>query len=118
MLKSQRMMDMATGVLERDGYVFPTANADYQITIRDRVVRATISGANTPTFTLPPVAEAVGLTITVSVDRADTAALTLEDYGSVDSFDWGGDYTLDADEDRITLYSDGRTWVVVDNQIA
>ena len=34
------------------------------------------------------------------------------------STDFGGDFTLDSDEDRLTLYSDGESWVIVENAIA
>jgi hypothetical protein len=72
------------------------------------------------TLSLPPVSEAKGRTYVFSVDSA-TAAVTLTDFGSAsfnDSINWEGDYTLDAAEDRIVLKSNGREWIVLENQIA
>lgn len=71
------------------------------------------------TVTLPPVHKAVGKIYTVHTPTigTDTNTCTLEDDNN-DSVDWNGDYTLDADNDRISLFSDGRCWWVIDNQIA
>ena len=88
------------------------------LTILQQVVR--IGNAFAFTLSLPSVAEAAGLTFTISVDSA-TAAVTLTDFGGAsynDSINWEGDYTLDAAEDRIVIHSNGREWTVLENQIA
>jgi len=103
---------------DRTLFYTPQEAESKQLTVRDQVVRITNSYA--VTLSLPPVAEAQGLTFTISVTSAD-AAVTLTDFGGTsfhDSINWEGDYTLDAAEDTIALYSDGRTWHVLDNQIA
>ncbi len=99
-------------------YTPEVADETKQLTTRDQLVR--ISNSKAAVVVLPPVSKAAGLTFTISVDSA-TAAITLTDFGGTsynDSINWEGDYTLDAAEDTIALYSDGRTWHVVDNQIA
>lgn len=65
-------------------------------------------------LTLPGVAAAAGITFTVKVVRSANA-LTLQDQD--DSEDWS-DLTLDADEDHVTLRSDGIRWSVIENGIA
>jgi hypothetical protein len=67
-------------------------------------------------ITLPAVAEAAGLLFTIMATIADAQAITLQDQD--DSDDYQGDWTLDADNDSIALYSDGRKWIVVNNEIA
>lgn len=100
-------------------YFYTALNTDaVQMTVRDRVVRITNDFAFT--LSLPSVAEAAGLTFSISTVNA-TAAVTLTDFGGTsynDSINWEGDYTLDAAEDTIILKSDGRTWHVLDEQIA
>lgn len=92
------------------------------INIRQTTTVITMTDASTGTAvaTLPSVAEAAGLTFTVHVVDA-AGGVTLTDFGGTsynDSADWDGDYTLDADNDKITLQSDGRRWSVLDNSIA
>lgn len=92
--------------------------AAVQMTVMNRVMRITNDFAFT--LSLPSVAEAAGLTFSISTVNA-TAAVTLTDFGGSsynDSINWEGDFTLDAAEDTISLYSDGRTWHQVDRQIA
>lgn len=87
------------------------------LALDERVVRAT---ANTATdnysITLPPVAQAAGLFFAVHATIADSKVITLQDQD--DSDDWDGDYTLDADNDGILLFSDGIRWWDISNQIA
>lgn len=91
---------------------------DTELSITDRTVVVGALSANI-TLTLPPVGEAIGKVFSVHTPTAgtDTQAVTLEDHYN-DSVDWNGDFTLDADDDRILLYSDGRAWHVLNNQIA
>jgi len=79
-------------------------------------------GTNTATATLilPPVADAKGKTYSIIVLDA-AGGVTLTDYPNAsynDSVNWDGDYTLDANNDKITLFCDGRRWTVVENAIA
>lgn len=93
-------------------------SGDKALDVFERVVIAdTSDGAIT--VTLPPVGEAVGKIFTIHAPTAGTDgnAVTLEDKNN-DSVNWPGDFTLDADNDRIALISDGRAWWVLDNQIA
>ena len=103
-----------------DRTLFHTAveSTNKQLTVRDQVVRVTNSYAIE--VILPSVAEAVGLTFTISVTSA-TAAITVTDFGGSsynDSVNWEGDFTLDAAEDTVTLQSDGRTWHVLEEEVA
>lgn len=93
--------------------VFKAAAAT--LTLDEQVVVCTVSsGTGSYSLTLPAVASAQGLTFTVKVIRSANA-LTLQDQD--DSEDWS-DLTLDADEDHVTLYSDGIRWSVIENGIA
>lgn len=69
----------------------------------------------TATLTLPLVAEAKGLTYDIIVHDA-AGGVTLQDQN--DSRSWDGDFTLDANDDKISLRSDGVRWIVVDNSIS
>ncbi len=90
--------------------------------IRQTTLIITMTDASTGTAvcSLPSVAEAAGLTFTII--GADVAGgITLTDFGGTsfnDSVDWDGDYTIDTNDDKITLMSDGRRWIVLDNGIA
>lgn len=86
------------------------------LTVGDRVVRADLSGTSAVTVTLPPVQEARGMIFTIHATIADTAALTVQDNDESEDFD--GDYTLDANGDALVLFSDGRKWFELANEIA
>lgn len=82
----------------------------------ETVVHASVTAATgNYTVTLPSVAEARGKVFFIHATRSANA-LTLTHAG--DSRNWGGDYTLDADNDGIALLSDGRKWWAICNQIA
>lgn len=66
-------------------------------------------------LTLPNVALAAGKFFSIHLVDANSKAVTLQDQN--ESVDWA-DKTLDADADGICLYSDGRKWWVVTNDIA
>ena len=92
-----------------DKYVAP--NADYQMTVRDYVLRPSadpVSGAIT--ITLPPVAEARGRFYSIIARDADgTNTITIEDMD--DSECWPGDLTMNGKCDRSFFYSDGFAWL-------
>lgn len=65
--------------------------------------------------TLPNVAEAAGRFFSLHVVDANSEAVTLQDQD--ESVDWSN-LTIDADADGVLLYSDGRKWWIVTNDIA
>jgi hypothetical protein len=65
-------------------------------------------------LTLPPVSEARGLIYTLYF-MTDGGDVTIQDQD--DSFDWS-DKTFAAADDSVALYSDGRKWYVIANEIA
>lgn len=86
------------------------------LTESQTVVEAT---ANTATdsyaITLPCVATAANMMLSVWANIANTKAITLQDQN--DSLDWT-DLTLDTDNDHVVLWSDGRRWHTMLNGIA
>ena len=66
-------------------------------------------------ITLPAVAEAEGCLFEFMATIANSQAVTVQDQD--DSDDWA-DLTLDTDNDYAAIYSDGRKWTIVDNEIA
>ncbi len=118
MERAQRVSGEILTLADKTYFYTPEDTSPVQLTTKQRVVR--IHNVKQFTLSLPSVAEAAGLTFTISVD-SNTAAVTLTDFGGTsyhDSVNWEGDFTLDAAEDRIVLKSDGREWIVVENQIA
>ena len=95
-----------------------TDGTAYQLNIRNQTV--VINNAVATVVALPSVAWAKNLTFTISVEN-DGNAITLTTYPNDtydDSESWGGDYTLDAEDDSITLKSTGSAWSVVSNDIS
>lgn len=92
--------------------------ATKELAVHEQIVVVGTTTGNI-TITLPAVGEAIGKLFSIHAPTigTDTNTITLEDKNN-DSIDWGGDYTLAADNDRILLFSDGRVWWVLDNQIA
>jgi hypothetical protein len=91
-----------------DKYVEPTD--DYQMTLRDYVVRpSATSGAIT--LTLPSVVESAGRFYSIVARAADeTNTITITDKG--DSESWS-DVTLNAVGTHKLLYGDGMFWHVL-----
>jgi hypothetical protein len=88
----------------------PTDTSAVQLTVRQQKV--IINNAFAFTISLPPVAEAKGLTYDITV-LTSTAAVTVSNYGystTGDSYGWT-DITLDAAGERTQLYSDGTRWI-------
>lgn len=67
---------------------------------------------------LPDVAAAIGRIYSIDLIGGETTACTLAPHRDSATAGWGGDYTLDANDDAIVLYSDGRRWHVLANNIA
>lgn len=64
---------------------------------------------------LPNPAEAKGIQYSFMMQVAGNAVVI---YDNDDSDSWGGDYTLDAANESVTLVSDGRRWIEVQKNIA
>ncbi len=79
------------------------------------VVITLSDGTNTATATatLPPVAKAKGQRVSIVGDDV-AGGITLQDQN--DSENWT-DLTIDTNADRVTLESNGRQWIVVENAI-
>jgi len=94
-----------------DKSVFP--NADYEMSVRDYVVRPSADETSGPiTITLPPVADAKGRFYSIVCRDADgTNTVTIQDQD--DSECWNGDFTMNGKCDALLLYSDGMFWHTV-----
>jgi len=94
-----------------DKSVFP--NADYEMSVRDYVVRPSADGdSGAITITLPPVADAKGKFYSIVCRNADaTNTVTIQDQD--DSECWNGDFTMNGKCDALLLYSDGMFWHTV-----
>ena len=95
----------------RDAIKFVTAAAT--LTPVDRVVEATATAAWA--ITLPPVSECAGQVYTIHAEISSSGAVTVQDQN--DSIDWT-DRLLDADLDGVCLFSDGRKWWVICNDVS
>ena len=104
---------------ETNHHVFITlTSAGYQIKPHENHLTINTITANGHVY-LPPVAQVAGETYVVYLVDDNSLVATLVDYGDLDSLDWiSSDFILAAAADNITLRSDGRKWIVVDNQIA
>jgi len=105
-----------------DKYLFYEPAVEGEVLyLTTRQQNVSITNTYAMTIVLPSVAEARKKKFVVSV-TATGPAVTLTDSPSIsysDSEDWGGDYTLDAADDSITLKSgNGRSWTVVSNDIS
>lgn len=74
----------------------------------DVLVVSTAAAAGT--LSLPDVGEAKGKTFTIMLRTAGNN-LVVQDHNSANAEDWT-DYTLDAANDNLCLYSNGRRWLV------
>jgi hypothetical protein len=95
-------------------FVMPVA--DYQMSVRDYVVRPLAGDATGPfTVTLPPVEQAAGRWYSIVAREADVNAnVTVEDHMD-DSECWEGDFVLDGQCDAVLCYSDGLKWTCITN---
>ena len=110
-------------VMSRDKTVFiePASATTRQLAVYEQVVRIDDSSYG-GTLILPPVCEAKGLTYDINVSSGSNdwviVAFTITEHGGTgypDSLDWSN-ITLTADEDSVSLRSNGRTWVVVESR--
>lgn len=94
-----------------------SGDTDVDLSVADQLVLLQGTTGNL-TINLPPAGKMVGKHVAVIAPDVGSNGntVTLADNG--DSYDWNGDYTLDADDDRILLYSDGFCWNAVVNNIA
>jgi hypothetical protein len=73
------------------------------------------------TLTMPPVDQCAGRHYSLYLVAGATTACTVQASGTsayADSDEWGGDYTMDAADDRILFYCDGRMFWEVNEDIA
>ena len=100
--------------------VAPTAGTVFWTTVATTDITKTLAlyettcivstAAAAGTLTLPDVGEAKGQTFTIMLRTAGNN-LTVQDESSANAEDWT-DYTLDAANDNLCLYSNGRRWLV------
>lgn len=95
----------------------PAVVAAVTLGLNNRFVRCTANTAtNNYSITLPPVAEAVGIKISIHATLiANSKAVTVQDQD--DSQDWS-DLTIDVTADGVLLFSDGMKWWHLANDIA
>ena len=84
------------------------------LAVYEQIVHVTTAGGAF-TLTMPNVTEAKGRTYSIHLVAGETTACTLTALGSLD---WPGDFTLDATNDRVVLYSDGARWSTVFTGVA
>lgn len=83
--------------------------ADATLRVGQSIVRGTANTANDSwTLTLPPVAQAIGLSIYIEATIANSKTITVQDNND----DAGlTDITLDADGEYVMLFSTGEAWI-------
>ena len=90
---------------------FHNPNADYEMTVRDYVLRPEADADSGPiTVNLPPVAEAKGRFYSIICRNADPVnTVTIADLD--DSECWLGDIVMNGKCDGGLFYSDGLAWI-------
>ena len=97
--------------------VASSTNTSDTLEVYEQFVRIdTNTNSQAFTLTLPPVSLAKGKFYAIAADVASGNAITIQDRD--DSEDWSDISTMDATDDAVLLYSDGKRWYVVDNEIA
>lgn len=96
----------------------------YQQNIMFRNALTSGNDANTTVY-MPNVTEARGRVYTFNcIEQAGDGKLIVATWGAnqvaaADEVeDWDGDFELVADDDHLTLYSNGTTWIALNNSIA
>jgi len=99
---------------EKTAYIIPIGIATQRLDLLDQIVEVT----NIYAFDLllPSVAEATNIMYKVTTMN-NGEPVTLKD-NLDDSVDWPGDFVLTLAGDSVSLRSNGKTWVVVSNEIA
>lgn len=104
------VQDMASCV---DQHVSITSDAtgtySYSLEPYERIVEVT-STLGVATITMPAVAECAGKLFSITALTGATNAVTVAAKATGESYDWPGDCALNADLDRVLLFSDGRRW--------
>ena len=100
---SERRNQQFVVTVGRDARTVAVTAAD-TLEVYEQNVLVTSTGAYA--ITLPPVSEARGLMYSIYF-VSDGGDVTIQDQD--DSFDWS-DMVMTANNDRVLLYSDGRTW--------
>lgn len=89
----------------------------YTATVDDSVIVASSAGGAF-TITLPAVANAEGMILTVIKDDAAANAVTLDGNGAETINGAATVATIDAQYDTITLYCDGTEWFIIAQKLA
>jgi hypothetical protein len=117
MERVQRQHSETNTYSDRCKFIVPTEATTEQLEIYDNVVRIDDSSYG-GTIILPSVAEAAGLIFDINVTSGSNdwviQAFSITGHGGSaypDSLDWAA-ITLTADEDSVSLRSNGRTWIV------
>ena len=94
-------------------------DSSYSLKVYEQVVEITTTAGAPNSFTiyLPSVAEAVGRFYSIRLaTRGDDEVVTIADLD--DSIGWADITNMDAEDDAVLLYSDGKKWWVVKNDIS
>lgn len=111
MLQFGKLEMIGGGVDERLKITTGAGDADAQTLYPYQQVVEVDSTLGTLTLSLPNVADARGRLYSITALKGATKTVTVQDQD--ESYDWAGDISLDADDDRVLLYSDGKRWWVL-----
>lgn len=93
-----------------------TGDADIQyLKVYQRVVDV-ISTAGTLDLRLPDVGAAAGLDYTITARNGSTKAVTVNQRSTNNSIDYPSAPSLNADNDRVVMRSDGKHWWIIEDQ--
>jgi len=108
------------GVVPEGGNLYIVAsstNTSDSLEVYEQFVRIdTDTNSQAFTLTLPPVSLAKGKIYSIAADVASGSAITIQDRD--DSEDWSDISTMDATDDAVLLYSDGKRWFTLSSEIA
>ena len=108
------------GVVPEGGNLYIVAsssNTSDSLEVYEQFVRVdTNTNSQAFTLTLPPVSLAKGKIYSIAMDLAGGSALKIQDRD--DSEDWSDITTMDATDDAVLLFSDGKRWFTLSSEIA
>ena len=108
------------GVVPEGGNLYIVAsssNTSDSLEVYEQFVRVdTNTNSQAFTLTLPPVSLAKGKIYAIAADVASGDAITIADHD--DSEDWTDISTMDATDDAVLLFSDGKRWFTLSSEIA
>lgn len=86
-----------------------TGSYSYSLAPYQRIVEVT-STLGIATVRMPAVAECAGKLFSITALTGASNAVTVAAKATSESYDWPADPSLNADLDRVLLFSDGRRW--------